>query len=59
MPGRVNAAVINKLNDSIKKDFVEKMRLRDNEINDYCFVLNFPSLVSQPFQNKESPHIET
>jgi hypothetical protein len=33
------------LNDNIKKEFVEKMRLKDNEIDDYCFVLNYPSLV--------------
>jgi len=48
----VTAQDFNKINDSIKKDFVEKMRLRDNQINDYCFVLNFPSLVQ-----KDSPSI--
>ena len=31
-----------KINETIKKEFVEKMRKKDNEINDYCFVLNFP-----------------
>jgi hypothetical protein len=44
---RVNGQTINKINDSIRKDFVEKMRLRDNQINDYCFVLNYPSLVQK------------
>ena len=27
------------------------MRLRDNQINDYCFVLNFPSLVQKDIPN--------
>jgi hypothetical protein len=34
------------INENIRKEFLEKMRLKDNEIDDYCFVLNFPSLVS-------------
>jgi len=42
---RVTDDAIARINESIKKDFVERMRLRDNEINDYCFSLNFPSLV--------------
>ena len=46
--GRFATSAINKINESIKKDFVEKMRLVDNEINDHCFVMNFPSLLSQP-----------
>jgi hypothetical protein len=41
--GDVMKETMMKINESIKTDFVEKMRMRDNEINDYCFVLNYPA----------------